>query len=93
MVTAWEGLLIQGILPIIKPRSNLKLPEHPDYRRLKDRYRIERMLNPAASKRQKGRKETRDRHPSRASQRCDRRSPSPSHNRAIARSALPQAPS
>lgn len=39
-----ESLLIQGILPIIPPRSNRKAPEHPDYRRYKDRYRIERMF-------------------------------------------------
>ncbi len=40
-----ESLLIRGILPIIPPRSNRTLPEHPDYRRYKDRNRIERMLN------------------------------------------------
>src|SRR3546814_14102300 len=39
-----ESLLIQGILPIIPPRSNRKEPEHPDYRRYKDRNRIERMF-------------------------------------------------
>ena len=39
-----ESLLIQGILPIIPPRSNRKAPEHPDYRRYKDRNRIERMF-------------------------------------------------
>src|SRR3546814_13697029 len=39
-----ESLLIQGILPIIPPRSNRKAPEHPDYRRDKDRNRIERMF-------------------------------------------------
>ncbi|MEZ5695908.1 MAG: transposase [Sphingomonadaceae bacterium] len=37
--------MIQGILPIIPPRSNRKVPEHPDYRRYKDRNRIERMFN------------------------------------------------
>lgn len=40
-----ESLLIRGILPIIPPRSNRKAPEHPDYRRYKDRNRIERMFN------------------------------------------------
>ena len=40
-----ESLLIRGILPIIPPRSNRKLPEHPDYRRYRDRNRIERMFN------------------------------------------------
>lgn len=39
-----ESLLIQGILPIIPPRSNRKVPDHPDYRRYKDRNRIERMF-------------------------------------------------
>lgn len=39
-----ESLLIQSILPIIPPRSNRKAPEHPDYRRYKDRNRIERMF-------------------------------------------------
>ncbi|BDW81076.1 hypothetical protein MACH24_31220 [Erythrobacter sp. Dej080120_24] len=39
-----ESLLIRGILPIIPPRSNRKVPEHPDYRRYKDRNRIERMF-------------------------------------------------
>ncbi|AKQ41597.1 transposase [Aurantiacibacter atlanticus] len=40
-----ESLLIRGILPIIPPRSNRKVPAHPDYRRYKDRNRIERMFN------------------------------------------------
>ena len=40
----WESLLIQGILPIIPPRSNRKVPEHPDYRRYRDRNRVERMF-------------------------------------------------
>ncbi len=40
-----ESLLLHGILPIIPPRSNRKVPEHPDYRRYKDRNRIERMFN------------------------------------------------
>jgi len=39
-----ESLLIHGILPIIPPRSNRKVPERPDYRRYKDRNRIERMF-------------------------------------------------
>ena len=36
-----ESLLIRGVLPIIPPRSNRKVPEHPDYRRYRDRNRIE----------------------------------------------------
>jgi transposase len=39
-----ENLLMRGILPIIPPRSNRKLPVHPDYRRYRDRNRIERMF-------------------------------------------------
>jgi transposase len=39
-----ESLLIQGILPIIPPRSNRKAPDHPDYRRYRDRNRIKRMF-------------------------------------------------
>lgn len=39
-----ENLLMRGILPIIPPRSNRKAPVHPDYRRYKDRNRIERMF-------------------------------------------------
>jgi len=39
-----ESLLIQGILPIIPPRANHKVPEHPDYRRYRDRNRVERMF-------------------------------------------------
>lgn len=35
---------IRGILPIIPPRSNRKVPEHPDYRRYRDRNRVERMF-------------------------------------------------
>jgi hypothetical protein len=31
---------MHGILPIIPPRSNRKAPEHPDYRRYRDRNRI-----------------------------------------------------
>lgn len=37
-----ESLLIRGILAIIPPRSNRKVPEHPDYRRYRDRNRAER---------------------------------------------------
>jgi transposase len=39
-----ENLLMRGILPIIPPRSNRKTPAHPDYRRYKDRNRVERMF-------------------------------------------------
>jgi len=39
-----ENLLMRGILPIIPPRSNRKEPEHPDYRRYRDRNRVERMF-------------------------------------------------
>ncbi len=39
-----ETLLIRGILPIIPPKSNRKVPEHPDYRRDRDRNRVERMF-------------------------------------------------
>lgn len=39
-----QNLLMHGILPIIPPRSNRKTPEHPDYRRYRDRNRIERMF-------------------------------------------------
>jgi transposase len=39
-----ERLLMRGILPIIPPRSSRKAPEHPDYRRYKDRNRVERMF-------------------------------------------------
>lgn len=39
-----QSLLIRGILPIIPQRSNRKAPEHPDYRRYKDRNRIECMF-------------------------------------------------
>ena len=38
------SLLIRGILPIIPPRSNRKVPEHPDYRRYRDRNHVERMF-------------------------------------------------
>jgi transposase len=36
--------LVRGILPIIPPRSDLKVPAHPDYRRYKDRNRVEVMF-------------------------------------------------
>lgn len=39
-----ESLLIRSILPIIPPRFNRKVPEHPDYRRYRDRNRVERMF-------------------------------------------------
>ena len=35
---------MRGILLIIPPRSNRKLPVHPVYRRYKDRNRVERMF-------------------------------------------------
>lgn len=35
---------MRGILPIIPPRSSRKTPVHPDYRRYRDRNRIERMF-------------------------------------------------
>ena len=40
-----ENLLMRGILPIIPPRSSRKVPIHPDYRRYKDRNRVERMFH------------------------------------------------
>ncbi len=39
-----ESLLVRGILPITPPRSNLKVPEHSDYRCHRDRNRVERMF-------------------------------------------------
>ncbi len=39
-----EGMLIRGILPIIPPRSNPKVPEYRDYRCYRDRNRVERRL-------------------------------------------------
>jgi transposase len=39
-----QSLLLRGILPVIPPRSNRKVPEHPDYRRYRDRNRVERMF-------------------------------------------------
>lgn len=47
-----ENLLLRGILPIIPPRSNRKAPIHPDYRRYRDRNRIQRMFG--KRKRQRG---------------------------------------
>lgn len=40
-----EGLLFHGNLPVIPPRSNRSQPIACDYRRYKDRNRIERMFN------------------------------------------------
>lgn len=37
------SLLVRGVMPIILLRSNRKVPEHLDYRRHRDRNRIERM--------------------------------------------------
>lgn len=39
-----ENLLMRGILPFIPPRSNRKAPVHPDYRRYRNRNRIEPMF-------------------------------------------------
>lgn len=39
-----ENLLLNNILPVIPPRSNRRAPEHPDYRRYRDRNRVERMF-------------------------------------------------
>jgi len=39
-----ENLLMRCILSVIPPRSNRKVPAHPDYRRYKDRNRVERMF-------------------------------------------------
>jgi hypothetical protein len=36
---------MHGILPIIPPRSNRKAPDHSDYRRYRDRNRIECMFD------------------------------------------------
>lgn len=40
-----QNLLIHGILPVIPPRSNRSEPIPCDFRRYKDRNRIERMFN------------------------------------------------
>ena len=39
-----QSLLIRGILPIIPPKSNRREPIACDFRRYRDRNRIERML-------------------------------------------------
>lgn len=39
-----ESLLTRGSQPIIPPRSTRIVPEHPDYRRYRDRNRVERMF-------------------------------------------------
>lgn len=62
-----ESLLIRGILPIIPPRSNRKVPEHPDYRRYKDRNRIERMFGSSSNSAASPRAMTRPSCPSTAS--------------------------
>lgn len=46
-----ESPLIRRILPIIPPRSNRKVPVHPDYRRYRDRNRFERMFGKLKQKR------------------------------------------
>jgi transposase len=43
--TIREALLLQGILPVIPPKSNRRAPAKCDYRAYKDRNRIERMFN------------------------------------------------
>lgn len=40
-----QNLLIHGILRVIPPRSNLSEPIPCDFRRYRDRNRIERMFN------------------------------------------------
>jgi|GEM_PF-2005589 hypothetical protein len=40
-----ENLLLNGILPVIPPRSNRSQPISCDYRRYRNRNRIERMFN------------------------------------------------
>ena len=40
-----QSLLIHGILPVIPPRSNRVEPIPCDFRRYRDRNRIERMFN------------------------------------------------
>ena len=39
-----ENLLMHGILPIIPPKANRREPIHCDFRRYRDRNRIERMF-------------------------------------------------
>ena len=36
---------MHGIMPIIPPKANRKVPEHPDYHGYRDRNRVERMFN------------------------------------------------
>jgi transposase len=43
--TVREALLFHGILPVIPPKSNRRIPAKCDYRAYKDRNRIERMFN------------------------------------------------
>jgi IS5 family transposase len=62
-----ESLLIRGILPIIPPRSNRKVPEHPDYRRYRDRNRVERMFASSSNSAVSQPATTRPSYPSRAS--------------------------
>ncbi|WP_244538151.1 transposase [Mesorhizobium sp. YR577] len=40
-----DALLVQGILPVIPPKSNRRAPANCDYRAYRDRNRIERMFN------------------------------------------------
>ncbi|MEQ8479902.1 MAG: transposase [Hoeflea sp.] len=40
-----EALILQGILPVISPKSNRRSPAQCDYRAYKDCNRIERMFN------------------------------------------------
>lgn len=40
-----QALLLQGILPVIPPKSNRKSPAKCDYHAYKHRNRIERMFN------------------------------------------------
>ena len=39
-----ESLLVRGVLPIIPPCSNRKVPDHHDYGRCRDRNRFERIF-------------------------------------------------
>lgn len=40
----YDGDRFRESLPIIPPRANRKVPEHPDYRRYRDRNRVEHMF-------------------------------------------------
>lgn len=62
-----QSLPIRGILPIIPPRWNRKVPEHPDYRRYRDRNRVERMFGKLKQQRLTPPAPTRPSCPSRAS--------------------------